>query len=397
MNHYVFLLNIPPDTGWGGCEQMLMQKFQRIDYQRCRVTLVATKDLFSDILENSKIPVRFLLFPFSMEKKGLRRFTAMFSLLRSLRAQRVVFVHNYFFHFGIADFLAAFFISGSRVYSMEVLAAKKPVEKIFKKYFGVIPNFNLWWYKEMLPITLRGWLSKRIVAISREVKERMVSYYHYPADRIIVAPNGADIRRFRPDPDIRKEARNEMGVPEKDIVIVSMARLSPQKCLHRAINAFDVLSRERSDLWLLFVGDGELRKELEALAASKRSAGHIRFLGHQSKPEVFCQMSDIFILPSDYEGMSGAMLEAMSSGLITVVTRTSGVEEVIEDGENGFIADFSEESIAEAMGKAVGMTPREKKRMAQSARRRIVEHFDIEKNDTLTLQALGISANAKVS
>ena len=87
----------------------------------------------------------------------------------------------------------------------------------------------------MLLIALRGWLSKRILVVSEEVKRGLVEWYYYPEKRVVVEYHGTDVDRFAPDQDIRRQMRKNLGIPENDKVIVTVARFDKQKTIDRLI------------------------------------------------------------------------------------------------------------------------------------------------------------------
>jgi galacturonosyltransferase len=102
-------------------------------------------------------------------------------------------------------------------------------------------------------------------------------------------------------------------------------------------------------------------------------------------------MCDIFVLPSDIEGLSNAMLEAMATGLITIVTDVPGAREVIDDGKNGFIVERSTESLRKGLLKALKLSRNASTEMSQNARNFIKGSFNIEKGSRETLKVLGIA------
>lgn len=398
MKHNVFLINIPEECGWGGCETRLMDYFSSIDYSRREVTLITTRDLFSEKLKMKGIPVRTMTFPFVLCGSFVVSLWRMFRLLTKLRAGSVVFVHNGFFQFQLGHFVAGFLATGGNVYSLEVLAAPLPPKKIKGKYFGIIPKLNLWWYAWMAPVTLRGWLSKRILAISKEVKSRMVDYYYYPAHRMHVVYVGIDAGRFAPDARQGVMLREKFGFSSSDKLILCNGRLSKQKRQDRLINAFDALVANDPDaqLQLLLVGDGEEGESYKKLAAGLKSHARIHFYGYCENVSGFLKMADIFVLPSDNEGLGIALLEAMSCGLAVVSTRTPGPTEVIEDGVNGFLCEMDSGSLRDALERCLRLTDVARATMGEKARSLICANFVPESRNRQALELLEITPKRKL-
>lgn len=126
---------------------------------------------------------------------------------------------------------------------------------------------------------------------------------------------------------------------ERDNRIVTVGRLHPQKNPHLLLDAFAKIANRYPQIRLDFYGDGELHDELLAKIEAMGMADRISL--HPSRKDIFdcIRTARLFVLPSDYEGMPNALMEAMALGLpcISADCRPGGARTVIENGENGFI------------------------------------------------------------
>lgn len=128
------------------------------------------------------------------------------------------------------------------------------------------------------------------------------------------------------------------GIERHGKRIVLVARLVPQKGVDTLIDAFAVLAPQLADWHLDLVGDGPLRGRLEAQVERAGLAGRITFHGHQADPFPFLYAASIFALPSRFEGMPNAMLEAMGAGLAIIASDSSpGPLELIRNEETGLV------------------------------------------------------------
>jgi glycosyltransferase involved in cell wall biosynthesis len=120
---------------------------------------------------------------------------------------------------------------------------------------------------------------------------------------------------------------------------LSVCRLVPQKGVDVLLEAFALLPPEiRRDWRLRIVGDGPERQALEQQARSLAIADRVMFEGFQSDPPRFFRRAPIFVLPSRFEGMPNALLEAMGFGLVPVVTDASpGPLELVEQAVTGLV------------------------------------------------------------
>lgn len=379
------------DWAIGGTERHLMDYFAQIDYDKHRVTLVAIDDVFSERIKQQGFPVEIVHFPFAFGGTSRAQFQQMFRFLRILRPDAICYVNNWVLQFTTPQHLAGFIAAKGNIFCLEVIGAPQPVPKTSKKYFGFIPGLGLWWYKRILPVTLCGWIFRRILAVSEEVKERLVKLYFYPKNRITVQYHGADTKQFFPDRDVSSLMRKKLGIPEKDTVIISVARFVEVKRVDRLINAFADLHKTYKHCWLILVGDGPLQENLEKSAEKGNVRDRVKFLGYQEKTDSYLKMSDIFVLPSDNEGFPRATLEAMATGLISVLTCAPGASEIVQDGYNGILVERSEEGVREGLRRALSLTEEQKQEMSQNTLAVIKEKYTLEKNVKDSLAVLGLS------
>lgn len=125
--------------------------------------------------------------------------------------------------------------------------------------------------------------------------------------------------------------------------IISVGRLYPQKNQEMMIRAFAKVAEEFPDWQLVIYGEGPLRESLELIVESLEMQGRVLLPGRTEHVIEELRKSKIFCMSSDYEGMSNSMIEAICVGLPIVSTKVSGTEELIRDGENGFIVDIGDE------------------------------------------------------
>lgn len=160
-------------------------------------------------------------------------------------------------------------------------------------------------------------------------------------ERIIYIPAGVDTQQFYP---VAWAWPGTMGqVEERPVLCV--ARLEYPKGIDILLRAWAYLMAMPSD-WrqylrprLLLAGDGTRRTELEQLAATLGIRESVEFLGTRQDIPHLLQESWGFVLPSRWEGMSNALLEAMACALPCVTTRVSGSEDIIEQGVNGLLVE----------------------------------------------------------
>ncbi len=151
-----------------------------------------------------------------------------------------------------------------------------------------------------------------------------------------VIRNAIDPVKFNPYGHY-KDIRAELGIGREETVVVSVARFTLQKQPLKLIRAFHQVAGKTKNVRLLMVGDGELREQVVALVAELGLGDRVILQPfRQDVPDILAG-SDIFVLPSLWEGAPIALLEAMSMGKAVIGTAVEGTSETIRNEENGLL------------------------------------------------------------
>ncbi|MGR3310380.1 MAG: glycosyltransferase family 4 protein [Candidatus Brocadiales bacterium] len=176
----------------------------------------------------------------------------------------------------------------------------------------------------------------------------------------------------------RLEYRKILGLPLDRRIIVCVSRLSHRKNQATLLEAFTELCNDGQETFLIFLGDGTLRRKLKQQALKSGFKDRIIFKGYVSNVLEYLYASDVFVLPSIVEGLSNALLEAMSVGMPCVVSNEPGNRILVKDGVNGFMYEPRD---AAALGKVLKRLLNEKElayQMGKNARELIHERYSIQ-------------------
>ncbi|MCA9926611.1 MAG: glycosyltransferase family 4 protein, partial [Anaerolineales bacterium] len=169
------------------------------------------------------------------------------------------------------------------------------------------------------------------ITISREIDDELADV-DIPASRRVFIPNGVDTNRFQPATTAEKKALcQRLNLPQGPLVIFT-GRLSPEKRIDDVISVWPAIKQAHSDAALVIVGSGDEATRLETMGGDS-----VHFMGRIEDVAPYLRCADIFILPSETEGLSNALLEAMACGLASVVTTVGGATDLIAHQQSGWL------------------------------------------------------------
>ena len=214
--------------------------------------------------------------------------------------------------------------------------------------------------------------SARVIAVSKQNAELLTSYYGLRSDKITIVHNGVDLPDFK-ESDIaqaRAALRAELGLPEQAIIILTLARLAPNKGHRYLIEAVPEVLRTHPNVHFVFAGEHDQAEPVIAQISALGLGSHVHLLGFRSDTQDLLAGSDFFALPSLAEGFSLALVEALAAGLLTVATDVGGAGEVIRDGEGGLLVPpAASAALAAALNHLLSLDEAEIQRQRRAARR----------------------------
>jgi len=181
-----------------------------------------------------------------------------------------------------------------------------------------------------------------VIAISTEIRAGLLRR-GVSAARIRDIPNAVDLERFRPVSAADKlRLAQKLRLPSGKTLVIYAGRLSRAKGLPMLIEAWAELVRRHPDLCLLVVGSGRIsfdncEEYVKELTYTQHLENHVKFLGEQSGIHEYLQAADLFVFPTEYEGFSLALVEALGCALPVAVTAVGAAPDLIQDGQNGFL------------------------------------------------------------
>ena len=206
-----------------------------------------------------------------------------------------------------------------------------------------------------------------VICVSEKVRDQVIEGAAAPVNTTVLY-NGVDPQMFSP-PD------SDPDTP----VILSVGNLIPVKGHELLLRAFAAIQNQFPGLFLEIIGDGPEQARLQQLANQQGMAGKVHFRGRQSRQQVVDAMrrAAVFALPSRYEGLGCVYLEAMSTGKPVIACLGQGIDEVIEQGVNGYLIKPDDlPQLIDTLTRLL-QQPEVRRKIGDAARRTILQRYTL--------------------
>jgi glycosyltransferase involved in cell wall biosynthesis len=355
----------------GGTREHLRQIARRINLRRFDVTVIcsALRDTSfnQDIDRMRKWGLNVAVLPMQREIRPVQDFIAFLWLCWHFNRQGYDVVHTHSSKAGLLGRIAAAVCAVPRViHTPHTFAFQSPgCSGLQAGFYRFLERFA-------------GNYAHRLVLLSDAQRERARQEHLVHPGRMVVIPNGVSIRR--PE-EIASNAlrRSDLGLIDSDLVVGCVGRLTRQKGHEHLLAAAETVCRECPEAVFLLIGDGERRRELELEVERRNLANRVRFLGSREDIQSIYPVLDVLAMPSAYEGMPYAALEAMACARPVVAFRIPELEPLIVDGRTGLFA--ASDNDAELAGRLLKLLrdAELRKGLGEEARRHVAEHYSSER------------------
>lgn len=281
-------------------------------------------------------------------------FLAALRLASVLRRERVDVVHNYLLRANVVGTIAARL---ARIPA--VLASKR----------GCHERRGI----ELAGAKLSNWLADRVTANAEAVRDFVHANEGCPLEKMVVIPSGVDTDRFQPLP--AADYKTRLGLHADRPVVGVVTRMRVRKGVEEFLRAMDLVRQRFPGTQAAVAGEVTLDDELQRLVEGSGLGEDLHLLGRRTDmPEVLSAF-DTFVLSSHDEGMSNAILEAMSMELPVVATDVGGTGEVVRHGESGLLVPAKDPlPLAEAICQVLS-DPSRRRSMGQLGRQIVIDGF----------------------
>ncbi len=333
----------------GGQERLLVEMARHRDVARFDWTVVVLggRGVLADALEASGVRVVALAEPAGFRVGLWRRLARMF------RAEQFDVVHTH--------------DDRPLIYAMPAAWWAGVPRRIHTQHHGRLPGIS---WRQGLLIRRAARCAEHFVCVSADSARYMIEQ-GIGKERVRTIHNGIDLTRF------------SFKGPSDAGPIVTVARLSPEKDVANLLRAAARVLAEQRSARFEIAGAGPCRSELLELSAELNLAEHVIFHGEVRDIPALLTRARLFVLPSQTEGISLTLLEAMARGLPSVATEVGGTPEVVEPGVSGMLVPARDpDALAQAI-LAIFADRERGRQMGRAGRTRVENCFDIR---TMTKQ-----------
>lgn len=317
------VLNVELTQNFGGIESLLSQVSKKIDRDKFQYDFIAIGDAdYQKMIVNQGSRI------FVLSDKSILKFKNEFISIIKKHYDIVHFHKN-----SLANYLP---ILWTKFYSNK--------SKIILHSHNTAPSINSWRMEVLHSINKK--LFNNIPDYKIGCSLKASKYMFMPKDKFKVIYNGINIEKFTFSLKNRQKIRKKLGISQEDFIIGNIGRFSKQKNHKKLVQIFYELHKLKPNSKLLLIGEGELKEEIRSLSKKLGLQNYIKFLGHKDNVNEYLSAIDVVLMPSLYEGLSIASVEAQCSGNTLFLSDTISKESAITKNVHFFSLSNSNYEIA---------------------------------------------------
>tara|TARA_R110002073_G_scaffold293075_1_gene458536 strand:+ start:93733 stop:94863 length:1131 start_codon:yes stop_codon:yes gene_type:complete len=337
---------LPPD----GAERLLCELLRyRSDDFRYQVLCLVEGGEFESVIRAMGVPIHIL------GKKPGVDFLMLFRLWCWLRRERPTIVHTHLF---TADTWGRIAAKLARVPGI----------------FSTVHSVNAWQGSVHRRVDRAlAHITTRLIACTQQVAEKLVRVDSIAVDKVVTLTNAVDLERFQNVAPIN--IQTEFSIPANVPVMAVLGRLEPVKGQGYLLNCLRQLRDNHVKVCCLFIGDGPDKEALHSQVNALQLSDDVFFAGFRRDVPQLLAAIDVLVIPSQWEGLPMALLEAMALARVVVAHDVGGIGDVLRDGLDGLVVPSKDSAALTEALKTVLMDPEMRHAMGTSARKRVEEKY----------------------
>ncbi|WP_224981909.1 glycosyltransferase [Geomonas agri] len=351
------VLHLTNSLNYGGLERVVIDICRHLDKSQFRpmVACIRWKGPQAELLADQGIPVVVL----KNRSSFMPKHSTFLELKKVIKENHIDIIHSH--NTGpLLDAIAARFVSIS-----------------FPKIVHTDHNRVKWPDKSkyMFFERIASRVVSSFVAVSEDAKNNLVFFEKIPADVIKVVDNGISVEAFQQFIGTADVTKRELDLQRFKYVIGGCAVLRKQKGITYLLQAMPEIIKEVPSVCCVIGGHGTEREALEALVSELGIEEHVRFIGPRDDVEKILPIYDVFVLPSESEGLPLSLLEAMAAKRCIVATSVGAVPKALEDGRCGILVPPKDSEAISAAVVHLLKSPEDRNRFSFKAFRCVNENY----------------------
>ena len=310
-------MQITHDLAIGGLQQVVVNICKAINRDIFDISVLCLRDLGEFAPEIKKMGIQVLLLP--QKKKGTDYF-AFLKVAKILRDQKVDIIHTHNTQPFVDGTIAAL-LSGVRTI-------------VHTDHSREFPDKRRYMFAEWL----MSHFAYKVVGVSEPTSRDLIRYEKISPTKVITIRNGIDGSKFEVSIDKEKK-KKELGITNDGPIIGLGVRLTKAKGITYLLQAMPEILKAYPDTTLVIAGKGDYESRLKKEVRDRGIDKNVLFIGPRLDMPELLKLLDLYVLPSLWEGLPIAILEAMAAGCPVVVTNVGGNYIAIQHGENGSLVE----------------------------------------------------------
>ncbi|MDD3774241.1 MAG: glycosyltransferase, partial [Patescibacteria group bacterium] len=296
----------------GGAEMMLLKTLPRFSKKFENFVCSAGGGKIADELRKKNIRV------YCFELTKWRIISAIKEFGQIIKKEKPDLLVTYLIH---ADLFGRFF---GRIFGIKKIICSKRTTALRRKFAMFLDRLSYF-------------LIAKYICVSQNTADELINFWKFPKGKVIVVPNAVELDRFVVQIDKNKK-RQELGLKKDDLVITFTANLKNGKGHDYLLRSFAKIYKKFPKLKLVLIGkDQGIEGELKQLAKDLKIKNQVLFLGFREDVIDILKISDVFVFPSLFEGMSNALLEGAAAHLAVVASDIDPNKEIITHNKTGLL------------------------------------------------------------
>lgn len=350
----------------GGIKTHILSLIEHLDPEKYQVYVAGPENSVIEDLKNKNV-ITYLV-DVGEGLRFIRDIKAILHLRNIIKDEGIFMVHAHSYKAALLGGLAARWAKAPlTVFTLHNFIVEEGAGRFKHLFYDVTERF--------LPS-----MADRVITVSKALRRRVIDKGKAENSKVTMIHNGISLRSAVSFSSRRVTAlKHQLSLPSKAPLVVTVARLAPQKGVKFLLTAATHVLREVPNAQFLIVGDGPLKKDLEIMVEKSGVRRKIFFTGFRDDVRDILAACDIFVLPSLTEGLPLTVLEAMAAGKPVVATAVGGIPEVVLDRETGFLVPPRKPM---PLAKAISFLLLNKEvaiQMGMAGRRRAEEEFNLRR------------------